>query len=175
MGEQNEIFSLGLDGEKVRKGFLERVAKLWRKNGDYQDRWITGEEKIEIEQFLQRWHLLNKYLVCARHVLISSDLEVNKMNSISNISKYKERVSLLRDGGTGTFGEERWQRDGDRQDSEHRRPWVLEEGVWLKGDHWKRVIKCAKSSLWHLYIEWLHAGQDWKWWRVWGSDQWPHS
>lgn len=60
--------------------------------------------------------------MCARHVLISSDLEVNKMNLISNISKYKERVSLLRNGGTETFGEERWQRDVDRQDSEHRRP-----------------------------------------------------
>lgn len=28
MGEQNEVFSLGWEGERIRKGFLERVAKL---------------------------------------------------------------------------------------------------------------------------------------------------
>lgn len=89
MGEQNEAFSLGWERERVRKGFLERVAKLWRINGDYQGRWLTGEEGIE------NWavaaevniHLLNKYLLSARHVLISSDLEAKKKNSISNISK----------------------------------------------------------------------------------------
>lgn len=28
MREQNEVFSLGWEGERVRKGFLERVGKL---------------------------------------------------------------------------------------------------------------------------------------------------
>lgn len=39
------------------------------------------------------------------------------------ISPNKRReLVLLRDGGTGSFGEEGRQRDGDRQDPEHRRP-----------------------------------------------------
>lgn len=46
LGEQNEVFSLAWEGERVRKGFLERVAKLWRKNGDYQGRLFTREEGI---------------------------------------------------------------------------------------------------------------------------------
>lgn len=105
------------------------------RNGRMGNRTVIAELTI---------HLLDKHQLCAGHMLVSTNLEVKKMNSITDMSKYRERVCsaqrwwVSEQCGEGERAERLWQTRARIQQA-------LCAGLrsLMKQGHWKSVNTCA--------------------------------